>query len=856
MSRFRLAWIQIRSQIGQLAVAIIVIALGVALSAGMLLANAALRESFDESIDALAGRADLVVSPRSGGTMDQAVLDQVRKVPGIAAAAPLLLGDGFVERDASIRVRVIGVDMLDDATVRVYGADPTSASGIQDPLIFLSQLDSVIAPKKLLDQLEVVSSSAVAIRTPQGRTQLKIRGVLSDRGVSGAFAGRLLIMDLFAAQMMFGAQDRITQIDARVSSHRGIPEALRQLRAVLPPHISVEPVGAKRAGLSRMVAGFQAMLNGISVLGLLLGGIITANRMTTVYQERMWEMGVLRGLGWSPRGLVLELLAEAILLAAIAVGIGLVLGVMFARVIVGPVGDTMALNFKQLGQADLTRVDARLIPLGIAAIAGTAAALLATWLPARHSARATIAALKARRRRRDPPPDTLWRRWSAILGPTAALAALAATWLYGSGIAGAVAMVALLFSGTVLLRPALVVVGRVVGSVLGEAAAVGVRDQSRAPSRAIGAAAILMVGVGLVVWIGCTGGSFERFVVNSLMTTRQGDLVIDSALNDQFGAVGENEPRLEEGILNDLRAVPGISLVGADVSARSLEPETGILAIDPIRLREGAFGTWILHAGSDSGALEKVAASEGVLADTNLVANRGLRIGEATAVMTPNGRLVLPLVGVVEPSFQSPSGDLILSRELYRQYWGDRTVTRIFAVLAAHADKEEVARYIRDHLGERYNLRVITTTDLAGWFSESVNRAFAFLDAMALLTIMVVVVGAADALSANVLERMREIGTMRSLGYRPAAVGCMVFAQSLAIGLVGGSFAVALGIGLSWAFVRGLLQAILGWQLESYLAQEIVLTSASLGIVACLLGGILPAIKASRLPIAETLRYE
>jgi hypothetical protein len=44
MSRLRLAWIQVRSQLGQLAVAIVVIALGVGLSAGMLLANAALHK--------------------------------------------------------------------------------------------------------------------------------------------------------------------------------------------------------------------------------------------------------------------------------------------------------------------------------------------------------------------------------------------------------------------------------------------------------------------------------------------------------------------------------------------------------------------------------------------------------------------------------------------------------------------------------------------------------------------------------------------------------------------------------------------------------------------------------------------
>ena len=150
MASLRLAWRQLRHQLGQLSVAILVIALGVALSAGMLLANAALRESFAESVDSLAGAADLQITARSGGAFDEEVVADVKAVPGVAAAAPLLLGRGFLEDDSRTAVRLVGVDMLDDATVRVYERSPTESAGIEDPLIFLNQTDSVLVSEGFL----------------------------------------------------------------------------------------------------------------------------------------------------------------------------------------------------------------------------------------------------------------------------------------------------------------------------------------------------------------------------------------------------------------------------------------------------------------------------------------------------------------------------------------------------------------------------------------------------------------------------------------------------------------------------------------------------------------------------------
>ena len=71
MSYLDLAWAQIRTRLGAMAAAVVVIALGVGLAAGMLLANHALREGFARSTGALAGRAHLTVRPYADGTVEQ-----------------------------------------------------------------------------------------------------------------------------------------------------------------------------------------------------------------------------------------------------------------------------------------------------------------------------------------------------------------------------------------------------------------------------------------------------------------------------------------------------------------------------------------------------------------------------------------------------------------------------------------------------------------------------------------------------------------------------------------------------------------------------------------------------------------
>lgn len=849
ISRLRARLQRVRRELPQVAVVVVVIALGVALAAGVLLANQTLRERYDASVEALAGAADLQITAVSGGTFDASVLETVRATTGLKAAAPLLLAAAFTQHGEQMtRLRIIGVDLLDDATVRVYRRSDGGAA-LDDPLAFLNQQDSVLLTDTLAARLGVSQEGAFEIQTALGRRRVVARGLLDESGVAGA--SNLLVMDLYAAQEAVGAAGRVSQIDV-VARDAGEVEALRaDLVAALPPYLDVARVADRKAELARAATAFGTMLDALAAMGLVLAGLITGNRLATVYQARLWEMGVLRALGLPPAALVRALVAESLVVATAGVLIGVPLGVVFARLIVQPVADTMSLNLQQVVTAG--RVALRPAPLLAAGVAGLLSAALAALLPALAAARSQIVSVLVRGRMRDALPQSAADRSLRIGTAASAGALLVLQLVVDTGPLAGLTMAAVLLAGALAVEPALRWTSRPVAALLDAGARIGVEDQGRVPRRAVGATIVLMVGVAVVVWIGSMSSSFEAYVVRNLMLDRESDLSVDSGFND---IVVGDDARIDGAILPRLAAIPGVRAVGAGVNGVSLRPETGFVAVDPVRFRDRSFGTWPLADGAWPDALDRVARGEALLADATLVARRGLAVGASVSVATPTGVLELPLAGVTPTKFRSPAGDVILSREVYQRWWRDETITQAFLVLEPDASARAVTAAIQSSLGREQRLRVLTRDQLAEWYGTGVRRAYSFLDTLAALVLFVVVIGTGDALAASVLERTREIGVLRALGLTPRAIAAQVLAQAAVIALVGIALALAVGHAMSFAFVEGLVPSLLGWRLELRASWQVTTAAALLGVAACLLGALVPATRAGRLSPITALRCE
>lgn len=118
------------------------------------------------------------------------------------------------------------------------------------------------------------------------------------------------------------------------------------------------------------------------------------------------------------------------------------------------------------------------------------------------------------------------------------------------------------------------------------------------------------------------------------------------------------------------------------------------------------------------------------------------------------------------------------------------------------------------------------------------------------------VFGALNTMYAAVAARTREIATLRALGFRAGPVVISVMAESLLLALLGG----VVGAVVAYMAFNGFQTSTLNWASFSQLSFSFAVTPAliALGLGAALamglLGGLFPALRAARLPVATALR--
>ena len=116
--------------------------------------------------------------------------------------------------------------------------------------------------------------------------------------------------------------------------------------------------------------------------------------------------------------------------------------------------------------------------------------------------------------------------------------------------------------------------------------------------------------------------------------------------------------------------------------------------------------------------------------------------------------------------------------------------------------------------------------------------------------------GGINTMYTAVAARTKEIATLRALGFRASPVVVSVLLESLLIAVVGG----AIGAGAAWLAFDGYQSATMNWQSFSQVAFAFAVTPVLLvsaivyAMILGFFGGLLPAIRAARLPVATALR--
>jgi putative ABC transport system permease protein len=156
----------------------------------------------------------------------------------------------------------------------------------------------------------------------------------------------------------------------------------------------------------------------------------------------------------------------------------------------------------------------------------------------------------------------------------------------------------------------------------------------------------------------------------------------------------------------------------------------------------------------------------------------------------------------------------------------------------------------------RLNVQVDREVDYYDKQSRMLTRLITVLGTIVAMVMGVgAVFGALNTMYSAVIERTREIATMRALGFSVGSVVISFVIESMCIALVGGLLGCAAVLPLNH-----LTTGAMNWQTFSYLAFAFSITPPLLAggiafaLLMGLLGGLPPALRAARLPVVVALR--
>jgi putative ABC transport system permease protein len=834
------------------------IALGVAVVVAMRLMHASVARSYERTVEKIAGKAALQITNGDVGVPEE-LLDEVKHVAGVHAAAASV--QGFVSLPAfpGERLYVFGIDLLADQQLRAYQFGVAQAE-VDDPLVFLAQPDSIAVSTQFLERTKLGFDDRLAILAPSGARELTVRASLDvQTGPASLFAGRFAVMDVFAAQRLFGFDRRFSEIDVGVPDGADVATVKRSLEARVGGRAIVEEPQARGRTLERMLTANRYGMTLAAMLAVVVGLYLIFNTMMVTVAQRVREIGCLRALGMK-RAEVLRM----IVLESLALGIlGCLAGVPAGYGLAAAMAQAFALNLSGIYMMPIDvptlRLDAASVALGVGL--GLLSAVIAAIVPARQAVAVhPLEALRSAGRR-----TTRGAYGRAAAAGLAVIAAVGVVWALRAVLplsrnaSGATAILGLLV-GASLLVPATVrafalrvepVLSRLLGPV-GSLASRAIVDHIGRVAITCSAFLVSLAGaLAIATWV----SSFQR----TLQVWMDGifanvDLVISSG-----GRPLSNESTpLPGALVDEIAKLPGIARVDP---VRMLKithdgTPTNVIATDGANWVKGIRAPTLLE-GDSRAAFAAMHRGEAVGVNEAFALRYKKRTGDVISLPSPNGEVRVPIAGVYFDPAMGDMGIVIMDRDaLYRPMWRDDTVTFIEPALEPGADRQAVIEAIRSRWGAKHALFVVTMEQFRKEANDLLNQTMLVTYPLVGISIAIALLGVVNSLLASVLDRIREIGVLRAIGATRAQVARSIVVEATIIGLLGGVLAVAVGSVLGYVQIDVLFRGMFGMTV----LYRYPTTAAAFSLVAALVlaaaSGYLPGRSAGRVEIVKALEYE
>jgi putative ABC transport system permease protein len=359
--------------------------------------------------------------------------------------------------------------------------------------------------------------------------------------------------------------------------------------------------------------------------------------------------------------------------------------------------------------------------------------------------------------------------------------------------------------------------------------------------------ASLSIAIAMTVSVSVMIHSFRASVNNWLSYTLVADLFIAPAANEIAGLQGFLPAEAAEWV----RKRPEVKSVGTFREIRvPWREQTATLAV----LDGEARGQLSFVSGSEDAGRQL--REKGAAAVSESFATRhGIKPGDTLEFLSPKGRVVFPVAGVVK-DFTRDSGLVMIDRKRFDEFWSDPGIHSLSIELRDGFAVETLAEAFRARFGSSGEFSIYTNGQLRARVLEIFDQTFAVTSVLRGIAVAVAVAGVLLSLSTLVIEREREIGILRSQGASSGQVRGLFLTEAGLIGayacLVGLVCGAAMAMILTWVINK----AFFGWTIDLRYPWAVLAATPLWILPAALAAAWWPANRASSIPPARALRFE
>ncbi len=229
-----------------------------------------------------------------------------------------------------------------------------------------------------------------------------------------------------------------------------------------------------------------------------------------------------------------------------------------------------------------------------------------------------------------------------------------------------------------------------------------------------------------------------------------------------------------------------------------------------------------------------------------LIAGRKYKV---IGVLKPTGNSFAPIDNVIFVPFDD-------AREIFNETLMEGEISAIRLTLKEGSDVDADAAWIEDQMMASHRVTedtkdfsVITPKFINDRFTTILDLLTLFLSAIASISLIVGGIGIMNTMFMSVLERRREIGTMKAIGATTEQIRDLFIVEASLLGLAGGLLGLLTAVTIGYALI---FLFSLTFVFDPLVIGGSIAFSISLGLIS----GTKPAIDAAKVDPIEALRYE